>query len=155
MLRGASRFSTAAALAYQAKAAVAMPNQPPVSVSDVSGVERAEGQQREGHQDHCLQPRVADSLTLNTLSTSVVIAKPARPRGPGSAMPSGNDRTETLDIGHTPQAAAVPGYARRLPIGDRRGEGSRRLGVLECPVSRTLHPFPITRTMQAFSDLLK
>jgi hypothetical protein len=95
--------STAAALAYQAKAAMPMPNQPPASISDVSGVERAEGQQREGHQDHRLQPRVADSLTLNTLSTSVVIAKPARPRGPGSAMPSGNDRTETLDIGHTPR----------------------------------------------------
>jgi hypothetical protein len=47
-------FSTAAALAYQAKVAMPMPNQPPASISDVSGVERAEGQQREGHQDHRL-----------------------------------------------------------------------------------------------------
>jgi len=53
-------FSTAAALAYQAKVAMPIPNQPPASISDVSGVERAEGQQREGHQD------TASSLALPT-----------------------------------------------------------------------------------------
>jgi hypothetical protein len=116
-------FSTAAALAYQAKAAVAMPNQPPVSVSDVSGVERAEGQQREGHQDHRLQPRVADSLALNTLSTN---RRHRDGQAEGPRIRDAVGQRPDRDVGHWthPQAAAVPGYARRLTIGDRRGEGS-------------------------------
>ena len=97
-------FSTAAALAYQAKVAMPMPNQPPASISDVSGVERAEGQQREGHQDHRLQPRLADSLALNTLSTNRRHRETGQAEGPRIRdAVSGSDRTETLDIGHTPR----------------------------------------------------